>query len=98
MGTPEFSVPTLDALVAAGHEIAAVYAQPPRPAGRGKRPRLTPVHARAKELGLEVRTPVRLGLSERRQVEILEGVDVGDRIIISDIAAFVALDEIRIRP
>ena len=37
MGTPEFSVPVLDALVAAGHDIAAVYTQPPRPAGRGKR-------------------------------------------------------------
>lgn len=37
MGTPDFSVPVLDALVLAGHEIAAVYCQPPRPAGRGKR-------------------------------------------------------------
>jgi methionyl-tRNA formyltransferase len=57
MGTPEFSVPVLDALVAAGHEIAAVYCQPPRPAGRGKKERLTPVHARALELGLDVRHP-----------------------------------------
>ena len=39
MGTPEFSVPVLDALVLAGHEIAAVYCQPPRPAGRGKKDR-----------------------------------------------------------
>ncbi|TYO91360.1 methionyl-tRNA formyltransferase [Oceanicella actignis] len=60
MGTPDFSVPTLDALAAAGHEIAAVYTQPPRPAGRGKRPRPTPVHARAEALGLPVRTPARL--------------------------------------
>ncbi|PJE27843.1 methionyl-tRNA formyltransferase [Pseudooceanicola antarcticus] len=60
MGTPEFSVPVLDALVEAGHEIAAVYCQPPRPAGRGKKDRPTPVHARALELGLEVRHPVRL--------------------------------------
>jgi methionyl-tRNA formyltransferase len=37
MGTPEFAVPTLDALVAAGHEVVAVYSQPPRPAGRGKK-------------------------------------------------------------
>ena len=60
MGTPDFSVPVLDALVQAGHEIAAVYCQPPRPAGRGKKDRLTPVHARAEVLGLEVRTPVTL--------------------------------------
>ena len=60
MGTPDFSVPVLDALVDAGHEIAAVYCQPPRPAGRGKKDRPTPVHARATELGFEVRTPVSL--------------------------------------
>ena len=60
MGTPEFSVPVLEALVAAGHEIACVYCQPPRPAGRGKKDRPTPVHARALELGLEVRHPVSL--------------------------------------
>lgn len=60
MGTPEFSVPVLEALVAAGHEIAAVYSQPPRPAGRGKKDRPSPVHQKALELGLEVRTPVSL--------------------------------------
>ncbi|WP_375174259.1 methionyl-tRNA formyltransferase [Pseudooceanicola sp.] len=60
MGTPEFSVPVLDALVEAGHEIACVYCQPPRPAGRGKKDRPTPVHARATELGLEVRHPASL--------------------------------------
>ena len=64
MGTPEFSVPVLDALVDAGHEIACVYAQPPRPAGRGKKDRLTPVHARALALGLEVRHPVSLKTDE----------------------------------
>ena len=60
MGTPEFSVPVLDALVEAGHEIAAVYCQPPRPAGRGKKESPTPVHRRAAELGLPVRHPVSL--------------------------------------
>ena len=60
MGTPEFSVPVLDALVEAGHEIAAVYCQPPRPAGRGKKDRTSPVQARAEALGLEVRHPVSL--------------------------------------
>jgi methionyl-tRNA formyltransferase len=64
MGTPEFSVPVLDALVGAGHEIAAVYCQPPRPAGRGKKARPTPVHARALELGLEVRHPTSLRSAE----------------------------------
>jgi len=60
MGTPDFAVPTLDALAAAGHEIAAVYTQPPRPAGRGKAPRPSPVQARAETLGLPVRTPLSL--------------------------------------
>lgn len=60
MGTPEFSVPVLDALIGAGHEIACVYCQPPRPAGRGRRARPTPVQARAEALGLAVRHPVTL--------------------------------------
>lgn len=58
MGTPDFSVPVLKALVAAGHDICAVYCQPPRPAGRGKKDRPTPVHLCAEELGLPVRHPV----------------------------------------
>jgi len=60
MGTPDFSVPVLDALLAAGHEICAVYCQPPRPAGRGKKDRPSPVQARAEVLGLPVRHPVSL--------------------------------------
>ncbi|MCR9273924.1 MULTISPECIES: methionyl-tRNA formyltransferase [Mameliella] len=60
MGTPDFSVPVLDALHAAGHDIACVYCQPPRPAGRGKKDRPTPVHQRALALGLPVRHPERL--------------------------------------
>ncbi|MGD9862134.1 MAG: methionyl-tRNA formyltransferase [Pseudodonghicola sp.] len=60
MGTPDFSVPVLDALVGAGHEVAAVYCQPPRPAGRGKKDRPSPVQARAEALGLPVRHPVSL--------------------------------------
>lgn len=60
MGSPEFSVPALRALHAAGHEIAAVYCQPPKPAGRGYALRPCPVHAAAEGLGLLVRTPVRL--------------------------------------
>ena len=60
MGTPDFAVPTLRALHGAGHDIVAVYTQPPRPAGRGQAPRKSPVHVVAEELGLEVRTPARL--------------------------------------
>lgn len=66
MGSPDFSVPVLDALVAAGHDIAAVYCQPPRPAGRGKKDRPTPVHARALDLGLEVRHPKNFKADEDR--------------------------------
>lgn len=57
MGTPDFAVPTLKALHAGGHDILAVYTQPPRPAGRGKRERKSAVHVAAESLGLEVRTP-----------------------------------------
>jgi len=64
MGTPDFSVPVLQALVDAGHEIAAVYCQPPRPAGRGKKDRPSPVQKRAEALGLQVRTPVSLKTAE----------------------------------
>lgn len=59
MGTPEFAVPTLDGLVAAGHDVVAVYSQPPRPGGRrGKALTPSPVHARADALGINVRTPL----------------------------------------
>ncbi|MEC9167549.1 MAG: methionyl-tRNA formyltransferase, partial [Pseudomonadota bacterium] len=64
MGTPDFALPTLDALAAAGHDIAAVYCQPPRPAGRGQQERLAPVHTRAVDLGLPVRTPTSLKTAE----------------------------------
>lgn len=57
MGSPDFSVPCLKALVDAGHKAVCVYSQPPRRAGRGKAERNTPVHDAALELGIEVRTP-----------------------------------------
>ena len=60
MGTPDFAVPALDALVAAGHEVACAYTQPPRPAGRGKRERPSPVQARSEALGVPVRHPASL--------------------------------------
>ena len=66
MGSPDFAVPSLDALVAAGHDIVAVYSQPPRPAGRGKGERKTAVHERAEQLGIEVRTPKSLRNDEEQ--------------------------------
>ena len=60
MGTPEFAVPTLRALVAAGHEVVAAYTQPPRPAGRGKQDRKSAVQLAAEALGIAVRHPASL--------------------------------------
>lgn len=57
MGTPDFSVPALAALIDAGHEIACVYSQPPRPSGRGHKLKPSPVHSYAEERGIPVRTP-----------------------------------------
>jgi methionyl-tRNA formyltransferase len=69
MGTPEFSVPTLRALAAAGHDIAAVYTQPPRPAGRrGLELTPSPVQREAERLGIDVRTPVSLKGEAEQQV------------------------------
>ncbi|SOB87517.1 methionyl-tRNA formyltransferase [Sphingomonas guangdongensis] len=77
MGTPDFAVPALDALVAAGHEIAAVYTQPPRPGGRrGKAEVPTPVHVRADALGLPVLTPVTLRGAEAQQAFAAHAADV----------------------
>jgi methionyl-tRNA formyltransferase len=67
MGSPAFALPALAALIEAGHEIGCVYSQPPRPAGRGKQERPTPVHAFAAERGLEVRTPKSLKRIEAQE-------------------------------
>ncbi len=64
MGTPEFAVPSLNALVMAGHDVVAAYTQPPRRAGRGKALTPSPVHKRAEALGIEVRHPVSLRTPE----------------------------------
>ena len=64
MGTPDFAVPALRALLAAGHDVAAVYSQPPRPAGRGQREQRSPVHEFAAGHGIAVRTPVSLKTAE----------------------------------
>jgi methionyl-tRNA formyltransferase len=76
MGTPEFAVPTLDALVAAGHDVAAVYTQPPRPANRGKKLTPSAVHQRADELGLLVRSPLSLRQEHAQADFAALGLDV----------------------
>ncbi len=75
MGTPEFSVPVLDAL-ADRHQVVCVYCQPPRPAGRGKKDRPSPVQARAEALGLPVRHPVSLRTAEAQADFAALGADV----------------------
>jgi methionyl-tRNA formyltransferase len=67
MGSPTFALPALEALLNAGHEVCCVYSQPPRPAGRGKQERETPVHAFAAARGIEVRTPKSLKRAEEQE-------------------------------
>ncbi|THF50699.1 methionyl-tRNA formyltransferase [Allorhizobium terrae] len=77
MGTPDFSVPTLKALAEAGHEIVAVYSQPPRPAGRrGLDLTKSPVHQAAEALGIPVFTPLNFKLEEDRQAFLNHKADV----------------------
>jgi methionyl-tRNA formyltransferase len=77
MGTPDFAVTILDALVDAGHEIVTAYTQPPRPGGRrGKAPTPTPVHVRAEALGISVRHPTTLRTAEAQQAFAALGADV----------------------
>lgn len=76
MGSPDFAVPSLEALAAAGHDLVAVYSQPPRPAGRGKSERRTPVHERAEALGIEVRTPRSLRNPEEQERFAALGADI----------------------
>ena len=76
LGSSEFALPALDALVEAGHSIVGVYCQPARPAGRGKKPRATIIEKRASELGLEVRSPPSLAGTEEEfaRLEVDAGV------------------------
>lgn len=76
MGTPDFAVPTLDALIGAGHEVAAVYSQPPRPAGRGKALQPSPVQRRAEAAGIDVMTPLTLRDPEAQAAFAALGLDV----------------------
>jgi len=76
MGTPDFAVPTLAEIVGAGHEVAAVYSQPPRKAGRGMEKRKSPVHVFAESCSLEILTPVSLRSAEDQRVFAAHEADV----------------------
>lgn len=82
MGTPDFSVPVLKALHAAGHEIVAVYSQPPRPAGRrGLELTPSPVHQAADELGIPVRTPV--NFRDNADVDAFRGLNADVAVVVA---------------
>ena len=76
MGTPDFAVPTLTALVEAGHEVIAVYTQPPRPAGRGKQPQSSPVQRAAEARGIAVYCPASLKGGEEQAAFAALGADI----------------------
>ncbi len=81
MGTPDFALPSLRALAAAGHEIAAVYSRAPRPAGRSRAARPSPVHAYAAAQGWAVRTPV--SLKEPAEREAFAGLEVAAAVVVA---------------
>ncbi len=85
MGTPEFAVPSLSEIIAAGHDVVRVYTQPPRPAGRGKHLRKSPVHQFADIMGIPVQTPV--SFRKPRVIDALENLD-------ADVACVVAYGQI----
>ncbi len=81
MGTPDFSVAALRALLSAGHEVVAVYSQPPRPAGRGKKDRPSPVHQFAEEGGLDVRYPV--NFKNQKDIDDFTSLDVDVAVVVA---------------
>ena len=81
MGTPEFAVPSLAELIAAGHEIVAVYSQPPRPKGRGQKLTPSPVHAFAESMGLPVFTPDSMKSDEA--IQTFKSLDLDAAIVVA---------------
>jgi len=81
LGTSEFAVPALTALVEAGHDVVAVYTRAPKPAGRGQQERRTPVHALALSLGLAVRTPK--GLRSEEEAAAFKALDLDAAVVVS---------------
>jgi len=85
MGTPDFAVPSLAEIIASGHNVLRVYTQPPRPAGRGKQLRKSPVHQFAEVMGLPVETP-----ESFRKTKIIDGLED----LKADVACVVAYGQI----
>ncbi|WP_282007951.1 methionyl-tRNA formyltransferase [Brevundimonas aveniformis] len=81
MGTPDFAVPSLAELVASGHEIVAVYSQPPRPRGRGQQLQPSPVHAFAEGLGLPVRTPA--SMKDPAEIAAFRALDLDAAVVVA---------------
>ena len=81
MGTPDFSVPTLESLVKGGHEVLAVVTQPDKPKGRGKSVLMTPVKEKALELGIPVYQPVKV--REPEFMEVLKGLDAEVFVVVA---------------
>lgn len=81
MGTPAFSVPALEALVKAGHEVVCVYSQPPRPTGRGHKLQPSVVHAAAERLGIPVRVPV--SLKERQEQTAFAALKLDAAVVVA---------------
>ncbi|MDP3657812.1 MAG: methionyl-tRNA formyltransferase [Brevundimonas sp.] len=81
MGTPDFAVPSLAELIASGHEIVAVYSQPPKPRGRGQKLMPSPVHAFAGTMGLPVFTPASMKASEA--IETFRGLEVDAACVVA---------------
>lgn len=81
MGTPEFAVPSLAELIASGHEIVAVYSQPPRPKGRGQKLTPSPVHAFAETMGLPVFTPE--SLKAQDAIDTFQSLDLDAACVVA---------------
>lgn len=81
MGTPQFSVPVLNEIIAAGHDIVAVYSQPPRPRGRGQKLQPSPVNAFAQSHGLPVRTP--LNFKDENDVAAFAALDADIAVVVA---------------
>ncbi len=81
MGTPDFAVPSLAELIASGHEVVAVYSQPPRPKGRGQKLTPSPVHAFAETMGLPVFTPESMKSAEA--IETFRSLDVDAACVVA---------------
>ena len=81
MGTPDFAVPSLAELIASGHEVVAVYSQPPKPKGRGQKLTPSPVHAFAETMGLPVFTPASMKAAEA--IETFRSLDVDAACVVA---------------